>query len=110
MVVKFSDKAKQWKEGYYLLERATEHLEEILGPSAGSVSVEWDRREDARGRSQYIVKLSDHTGEVTDAFAPSELELRSHMRYRLLDLWGKLLQRRSDEQMKKLQELVKEGG
>lgn len=109
MSVTYSDKAKQWGEGYALLQQATKRLEDILGPSAGSVAAEWDRGQDERGRILYTLRIADPTGEVGAAFTPQELESPGHLRFRLLDLWGDLLQRHSDAQVRKLQQLVKEG-
>jgi hypothetical protein len=110
MSVTYSENAKQWPEGYSLLRQVTERLQGILGPSAESVSVQWDRAPDATGRLRYTLKLTDETGEVvTDAFAPDELKRTNHMRSRLLDLWGNLLQLRSDRQVRKLQQLVTDG-
>jgi hypothetical protein len=106
MTVTYTDKARQWGEGYVLLQQATKRLEEVLGESAGLVSAEWDRSQDTRRRILYTLKLSDFTGQVSANFAPDELESPSHMRFCLLGLWGDLLQKRSDEQVKKLQQLV----
>ncbi|HJT76798.1 MAG TPA: hypothetical protein VJ739_06310 [Gemmataceae bacterium] len=109
MTVTYTDKAKQWGEGYALLQEATDRLEEVLGESAGLVSAEWDRTQDARGRVLYRLRLSDFTGQVSATFTHEELQSPGHMRFRLLGLWGDLLQMRSDEQVKKLQQLVGEG-
>src|SRR5947209_4414721 len=104
--VTYTENAK-YGDAYALLQQATERLKKILGTSADRVSVEWDRGQDVRGRAQYTLKLSDHTGQVAASFAPDELSLSAHMRYRLLDLWGDLLQVRSH---KLLQELTGAGG
>jgi hypothetical protein len=110
MSVTYSENVTQRAEEYSRLRQVTEWLQEILGPSAESVAVEWDRAPDARGRPHYTLKLTDETGEmVTDAFTPDELELRRPLRFRLLDLWGNLLQLRSDRQVRKLQQLVLDG-
>src|SRR4051812_15049449 len=104
--VTYSEKAKEEKEGHALLQKATARLEEVLGPSAGLVSAAWDRTQDERGRVLYTLRLSDFTGEVFAAFTPDELRSSAHLRSRLLDLWGDLLQVRSNTQVKKLQQLV----
>jgi hypothetical protein len=104
--IAYSESARQWGEGYTLLQQATMRLEEIGGPSAGQVKAEWDRAEDSRGRTIYTLRLSDWTGAVSAAFAPEELRNSTHMRYRLLRLWGDLLQVRSD---KLLQDLTGNG-
>jgi hypothetical protein len=109
MNVRYSEKAKQSGEGYALLQQATNRLEEVLGPSADLVSAEWDRTQDQRGRTLYTLTVSDFTGEASASFTPEELQAPGRLRSRLLALWGDLLQARSDAQVKKLQELVKEG-
>src|SRR3954452_21327058 len=101
MNVTYHDTARQWGEGYVLLQHATKRLEEVLGPSAGEVSAEWDRSQDERGRLVYTLKLSGFAREVSATFTPDELRSPSHLRSRLLDLWGDLLQAHSDAQVKK---------
>src|SRR5438105_5463422 len=93
------------KPEYALLQEATRRLEEVLGQSADLVAVEWKRGQDERGRLLYTLRLSDFAGAVSATFAPDELRSPSHQRYRLLDLWGDLLQVRSDAQMKKIHQL-----
>ncbi len=102
MNVTYSDKARQWGEGYTLLQHATKRLEEVLGQSAGGVKAEWDRREDAQGRVVYNLRLSDWTGSVSEDFSPDELQSGSHMRVRLHQVWGELLQARSHRQLQEL--------
>jgi hypothetical protein len=109
MSITYSDQAKQSSEGYELLRQATKSLEEVLGPSAQLVSAEWDQSRDERGRPQYTLRLSDFSGEVSAPFTPDELRSPTRLRSRLLDLWGDLLQVRSNTQVKKLQQLVTEG-
>ena len=100
MSVTYSDRASQ---GSAILQQATRQLEEILGRSAGLVKAEWDRREDARGRVLYTLRLSDWTGGVVSAdFTPDELQSSSQVRYRLHRLWGDLLQERSQKQLEQL--------
>jgi hypothetical protein len=109
MNVTYRDKVKQRGEGDVLVRQATKRLEEVLGPSAALVSAEWDQTLDERGRIRYVLKISDFSGEVSATFAAEELESPRQVRSRLLDLWGDFLQVRSDTQVKRLQELVKEG-
>jgi hypothetical protein len=106
MNVTYQDQARQWGEGYVLLQQATNILEDILGPSADRVAVEWDREQDERGRLVYRLTLSDLMGKASAVFAPEDLRSPARVRSRLLGLWGDLLQARSDAQIKKLQELV----
>jgi hypothetical protein len=102
MNVTYSDKARQWGEGYALLQQATTRLEEVAGPSADLVKVEWDRVEDAGGRSLYTLTLSDWTGSVSADFTLDELQLPTHLRVRLYRLWGDLLQMRNHKELQQL--------
>lgn len=101
MNVTYPDRAKQ-VEGFFLLEQATACLTEVLGPSAEQVRIEWDRMEDACGRAVYTLRLSDWTGEASGNFSLEELRSSSQLRYRLVRLWGDLLQDRSHKQLKAL--------
>jgi hypothetical protein len=74
---------------------ANETLHEILGPSAGLVSAEWERAEDDRGRMVVTLTLSDFTGRVSATFAPDELSEKRHLAQRFRRLWGDLLQLRT---------------
>jgi hypothetical protein len=120
MNVRYGDKVGQGGGGYHFLQEATKRLEEVLGPStkrleeafgpsSGEVTIAWDRSADERGRPRYTLTLSDFTGRVSADFAPAEFASPGHLRYRLLDLWGDLLQRRSEAQVRRLQDLVKQG-
>ena len=104
MNVTYSPKARQWGEGYALLQHAMQRLEEVAGPSGVSVSAEWDRGEDERRRTLYTLKIRDLTGEASATFTWDELESKKDMRGRLLHLWGDLLQDRSHKLLKKLTE------
>ncbi|HBI41388.1 MAG TPA: hypothetical protein DDY78_00840 [Planctomycetales bacterium] len=95
MKVIYSDRARRWGEGFALLQKATTCLEEILGPSAGEVTAEWDRAENGHGSRMFALRLSDETGAATAVFTPDELESYSHMRQWLNFLWVDLLQTRS---------------
>jgi hypothetical protein len=108
MNVTYNDKAKRGEEDN-LLQRATSRLEEVLGPSAGLVTAEWERGQDERGRILYTLKLSDQSGDVSTTFSADELRSPSKVRSRLLELWGDLLQMRSDAQVRKIQQLVTQG-
>jgi hypothetical protein len=101
MNVTYTEKARQWGEGFTRLQQVTTRLEEVAGPSASLVKAEWDRREDPKGRALYTLRLSDWSGAVSADFAPDELTSRD-VRYRLIRLWGDLLQVRSHKQLQKL--------
>jgi len=104
MKVTYSEKARQWGEGYQLVQNATKRLEEVLGQSADQVTAEWDRTKDPRGGVLYTLKLRDATDQVQASFTPDELKFA--VRFLLYRLWGDLLKIRSDEQHRKVQEMV----
>lgn len=86
-----------------LVERANGILNEVLGDSQRSVSVEWGQAEDGQGRPVMVLKISDFMGTVTATFAPDELEKPAQFATRLYRLWGDLLKIRT---MKQLEILV----
>ena len=104
MDVTYSDKVKQWRDQYPLVEDATKRLEEVVGPSSARVKAEWDREEDGLGTSSYRLRVSDGTESVTASFGSAELTIPRQLRMRLLDLWGDLLKARFDEQFRKFKE------
>jgi hypothetical protein len=97
--VTYQDRLKEWGAGLSAARQATRCLEEVLGRHAEEVSAEWDRSEDARGRSMIALQLSDFAGSVTAIYQPEELASSPQMRERLYrrfySLWGDLLQIRS---------------
>jgi hypothetical protein len=110
MNVIYTDRARQRGEESALLQGATRRLEDVLGQSAGLVTAEWDRVQDERGRPPYRLTISDRTGSVSTDFALTELTSSSHMRGRLLQLWGDLLQIRSHRQLQVLTESAGQPG
>jgi hypothetical protein len=95
MDVTYTDRAKQWGEGFSLLQAATTRLEEILGPSADHVKVVWDRTEDEKQRLLYRLSLSEGPDAATAVFDPDDLQMGSHVRYRLHRVLADLLQARN---------------
>src|SRR5258708_7534951 len=103
MDVTYTDKAKQWGEGFSLLQGATTRLQEILGPSADHVKAVWDRIEDEKHRTLCTLHISDGMDAATAALTPDELQSDPHLRYRLHRLWGDVLQARSHRQFEAIQ-------
>jgi hypothetical protein len=102
--VVYGHRLRQAKELLACAQQRSAQLEELLGQSAPLVSAEWDRSEDAEGQPVVTLRLWDFTGSVTTVFDPKELESSAQMNQRLYRLWGDLLQVRSQEQLKELQE------
>jgi hypothetical protein len=92
----------QWPKLQTLVEQATQILGQLLGPSRGTVSVEWDLAEAGNREAILVLRLSDLTGTATATFGPSELQDESRMRARLNRLWGDLLEIRSHKQVERL--------
>jgi hypothetical protein len=85
-----------------LASQANRVLSDVIGPTAGQVSAEWDRTEDTRGRTIVTLRLSDPTGAVTGTFTPDDLRAYPILRNRLFRLWGDLLQVRNHQQLQGL--------
>jgi hypothetical protein len=98
----------EWPTLKGLIERATNILGQLLGPSLGTVTVEWDLAEDGYGEAVAVLKLSDLTGTVTATFRPPELMDEEHVRSRLNRLWGDLLEIRSHKQVQHLLSATKD--
>jgi hypothetical protein len=93
---------KEDQELYRSAQQGTKTLVEILGPSADSVTAEWDRGEAAPGQTVIILRLSDFAGSVTAVFDPGELDSPARLRSRLRLLWGDLLRIRSHHYLQTL--------
>ncbi len=104
MNVVYHDKAKQWGEGYPLMEEATEELQELLANSLDPVEAEWDREEDKQGHVVYTLKLRDFAGEVKDSFTPAELLDSNERGFRVNRLLRELLRVRSHKLLKQMRE------
>lgn len=101
MEVIYSEATKQRPENHALLQSYTALLTGNIGPSSSSsrVKAEWDQKQDELGTITYSMRISDATGDVTASFRPDELARPLHMRFRLLRLWGELLQARIDRHL-----------
>ncbi|HKI30260.1 MAG TPA: hypothetical protein VKA46_00110 [Gemmataceae bacterium] len=108
MNVTYSDKAKQGGEEYTLLQHATKQLEELLGEAiegaAEGVKAEWDRGQDAGGRTTYTLRLSDEADSVSSDFSPDELQSDKDLQRRLRRLWSSLLAARGRRILRGLRE------
>jgi hypothetical protein len=98
----YSETTKQGDAGLMLLQQATTCLEEIIGSSADQVCVKWDRSENPKGRTIYTLRLSAWAESVSAPFTLRELRSPHDLRWRLLDLWGDLLQIRSHKLLENL--------
>ena len=90
--VVYRENVTEGGEGRRLLEQATALLKEGVGDSWDQIHVEWDRGQDETGRGVYTLTLRDFAGEAETRFAPEELTHPNQMRFRLLQIWSKLLQ------------------
>jgi len=79
--------------------RASDLLEEQLGPSSRQVRAAWAKSADDRGRAVLSLTLSDVGGTVGYPFNPDELLHEAHLRLRFRRLWGDFLQVRSHTQL-----------
>ena len=102
MNVVYTDAAKEAGDQYVLLQQATKRLEEILGQYASQITARWDRTEDDKGRTLYLLQLEDFTGEVAARFAPDDLRSPTQTAFRLRRMWIDLLQLSNELQLEKL--------
>src|SRR5437660_1670734 len=102
MDIKYSDRVKQWSEGYPLIQRATDRLAEVLGEDAGHVSGEWDLTKDEKGGVVATLRLRDSPFEAVGKFEPDDLRSPGQTAFRLHRTWGDLLKARTDKMFKEL--------
>ncbi len=102
MNVTYSEGVRQWDEGFLLAQKATERLEEILGPAAEQASAEWNRIEDEEGYAVFALRVRDSVGEVTTRFASDELQSEDETSIGLHLLWANLLGIHNHKQLEKL--------
>jgi hypothetical protein len=103
MEVIYSDRARQDRKGYALMQKATKLLEESVraSPDRTPIVAEWDRLEEERG-VLYTLRLSDFAGEATMTFSPEELEGGTQTELRLYKVLGDLLRIRSHRLLEKV--------
>src|SRR5437870_3748843 len=101
MSVTYSDNVQQ-EQGFDRLQRATRLLEEVLGSAAGRVRASWDCGNDEKGRTVYTLHLADGPEELSTTFTLADLQRPREVRYRLIRLWGDVLQIRSQRQLRAL--------
>ena len=106
MNVQYMPGIQSWAEGFKLIQQATRRLEEILGSSAGLVTVHWESMTDAKGRPRYRLTLRGFTAEVSTVFTPDELRNPLSMEVGLYRLWGDMIQVRSDQQHERVKALI----
>ena len=86
------------KPGHLVSPRFHRMLTDLIGPNAGEVKVAWHlSRELDQGRRLLEVRVSEVSGppEFGTAFDLSEAANTPALNFRLAQLWGGLLQRRS---------------
>jgi len=84
---------------YGLINEAHDLLGDVVGSSGPDVEDAWSVEKDSKGRPLILLKLSDFKGRAEAKFAPDELENPRQMSYRLIRLWGDVLQDRSHKQL-----------
>lgn len=104
MNARYSETTKQACAELPLLQEATARLEEVIGPSifVDQLRAEWNQDRDPKGRTHYTLRLSVQEESVSASFTPRELRDRRELRYRLIRLWGDLLQLISHKQLENL--------
>lgn len=100
----YSETTKQDHAELPLLQQATACLEEILHSSAfvDQVQAEWDRGQDQKGRTLYVLRLSAWDVSVTASFTHRDLRDRRELRWRFRQLWDDLLRIRINKSLENL--------
>ncbi len=89
MKINYTDNVKQWPEGFELVQKATNRLEEVIGPAnAPFMSGEWDRTEGEKGQKQFTLHLKNPDGEVTSRFDLDDLQNPHLLSSRMHNLWN----------------------
>jgi hypothetical protein len=91
-----------------LAEAANPVLEQAIGPPAERVTATWGFRADERGRPIIRLTLADRSEQASADFTPEELQALDGSRWRLIRLWGDVLQKASNRIAKELEVLVAE--
>ena len=90
------------------VQRANKALEEEVGRSAAFVTADWNTVRDSEGRTLLELTLTDRftRSQAIEKFDPDELRGEEGLVSRIHRMWGRLLQDRSDRQIKRLEELA----
>jgi len=103
MMVTYNESVQQSGEWFARIKHATDILEQVTALGEGPFKVNWTL-EVTNNRQVYILSLSDWDGSSAIAtFSPDELRMRNHMRVRLYQALGDLLQKRNRKQLQELQ-------
>jgi hypothetical protein len=104
MIAKYSETTKQDHAALALPQQPMAFLEEIIGRSrfADEVQAEWDRGEDGKGRTLYVLRLSAWGESVSASVTPRDLRDHRELRWRLLDLWDDLLRLSIEQSLQNL--------
>lgn len=101
MAIHYDEKLRQDPELFALTKKANQQLEIDVGPTLSSANVVWDFENGDGAQPAAKLKLSDWAGSVGRVFAREDLE-SPWLSYRLIRLWGDLLENRSQKQIDKL--------
>jgi len=91
MKITYSEKLREWKQGYELAQRASSKLPEVLGEDLNKVSGEWDKLENDQGDVLVTLRLKDSKFESIGQFDLTDLQSPAGTAFRLYRTWGDLL-------------------
>lgn len=96
------------KEQFDGVQRTNRVLENELGESKGLVTADWCLIPESQNRTLLELTLTDRftKSQVSEQFAPEEFRSDLQLGNRIHRMWGRLLQARSEGQIKRLEELV----
>jgi len=90
-----------------LAQKATQRLDETIGPPAADLEAEWDATEDAKGQPVATFRLRYLPDEASTTVPAEMMHKERALDFRLLDVWGKVLR---DRNHRLLRSLLDEGG
>jgi hypothetical protein len=106
MNVTYSDRVRQQKDAFPLLEQATEFFEkEVLGRWVKADAAAWDCEENGDQLGRFTLRLSDKADSSVGSVDLEELRDPYRMRFRMRMLWDGFLAAKLDRTLEKLHQM-----
>lgn len=90
------------------VEQATNLLDVVMGNPPNLAEADWRFDVDFKGRPYLTLTVNDWGGETSTRFTPDELSKPYHLYSRLQTVYSNLLRNRTDRQLQKLDQSIKE--
>ena len=96
--VHYGDGIRKSSQFLLLVGAANNLLQQIMGTSSKNIRVDWDLISNENGRAVAGLRITDSTGSASGTLTPEELKNPVRLRRCLHEVWGDLLQIRSNHQ------------